>query len=212
MKYKIHIPFGSSEELLRQAVESVRDIGNIHVWGNGCAVPDIPAITAHTPGLVSTVSLINMCIQESWNDDVMMIIHDDARAKEHTARRFLECVRHNFNMTERWGAVFSHYDVLMALNMTAVRDVGWWDTMFFQYTSDVDYYHRLRTNHWPILDSGLGDGVEHFGSSVVRTNKLFGHRTAFRNGTQFDYQYYAFKWGGIPGKETFSHPFQDFGG
>jgi hypothetical protein len=210
MKYKLHIPFGSTEELLCRAVNSVRPIsnGNIHIWsGLGRSVPsDVTLVWPHEIGVVTIVSLINMCIQESMQDDVMFICHDDAYVHDGVALDFLHFVENIHSQNIRWGAVFSHYDVFAAYNMTAVRDVGWWDTMFFQYMADNDYYHRLRIKGWPIIDFGAR-GVDHFGSSVVKLNSLHNHITRFRNSTNFDNRYYTFKWGGKPGSEKFTEPF-----
>ena len=212
MRYKLHIPFGSRIDLLREAVESVRDIDNIHLWADGIACPrDIPDVEIHEPGLVSIVSLINMCLHASWDDDVIFLCHNDMFAKPGVAKQFLEFVQRAFEGdNKRWGIALSHYDVLCAFNMAAVHDVGPWDTMYFQYHADVDYYRTLRAAGWQELDSGLKDGVIHHGSQSVKSDPLFNHRTRFRTRTRFDHQYYAFKWGGMQGQERFSKPFQDF--
>jgi hypothetical protein len=210
MKYKLHIPFGSRLDLLGEAVESVRDIGNIHLWADGIPCPDIPDVTKHEPGLVTIVSLINMCMQASWDDDVMFLCHNDAFAKPGVAKQFLEFTERAVASGEKFGMIFSHYDVLCAYNMKAVHDVGPEDTMYFQYHADVDYYRTLRCAGWPELDSGLKEGVIHHGSQTVKSDPLFNWRTQFRNRTDFDHRYYEFKWGGRPGQERFSKPFQNF--
>ena len=211
MKYKLHIPFGGRIDLLHEAVESVRDIGNIHLWADGIDCPtDIPDVTVHEPGLVTIVSLINMCIKHSWDDDVMFLCHNDAYAKPGVAKQFLDFTRNAFETDKKWGFIHSHYDVLAAYNMTAIRDTGYWDTMYFQYRADVDYYHLLKTRGWHELDSKLKDGVVHHGSQSVKSDPLFNHRTHFRNSVDFDGRYYEFKWGGHPGQERFSRPFENF--
>lgn len=211
MKYKLHIPFGSRFDLLREAVESVRDIGNIHLWADGIDCPrDIPDVTIHEPGLVSIVSLINMCLHDSRDDDVAFLCHNDAFAKPGVAKQFLAFVKNAFQHTSQWGIALTHYDVLCAFNMAAVQEVGPWDPMYFQYHADVDYYRTLRAAGWRELDSGLKEGVIHHGSQTVKSDPLFNHRTRFRNRTNFDHMYYNFKWGGGPGQEKFSRPFQNF--
>jgi hypothetical protein len=210
MKYKLHIPFGSRTDLVEEAVSSARDIGNIHLWASGIDCPDIPDVTKHEPGLVTIVSLINMCLKESWDDDVMFLMHNDAFAKEGAAKKMLEFTENAWKTDPKWGMVFSHYDVLCAFNMKAVHEVGVWDTMYFQYRADVDYYHGLKKAGWHELNSGLNDEIIHHGSTSIKSDALFNHRTQFRNRRDFDSQYYVFKWGGPPGGEKFQKPFQDF--
>src|ERR1700676_4258819 len=210
MKYKLHIPFGSRLDLLEEAVHAVRDIGNIHLGADGIDCPPIPDVVVHEPGLVSCVSLINMCIKSSWDDDVMFLCHNDAFAKEGVAKKMLDYTRNAFETDKQWGFIRSHYDVLAAYNMTAIRDTGYWDVMYFQYRADVDYYHLLKTRGWHELDSGLNDGVIHNGQESVKSDPLFNYRTQFRNSVDFDGRYYQMKWGGDPGHERYSKPFENF--
>ena len=211
MKYKMHIPFVNREDLLRDAVESVRDICNIHVWADGVKCPEIPNVERHELPPIPFTSVQNFFIQSSWDDDVMFFMHNDGLAAPGFATKLLTFVREQHNLRKRWGVTFTHYDVLCAFNMRAVRDIGYWDTMFFQYTSDCDYYRRLQMRGWHQLQFG-GSEVEHRNdaSNMNKADPLFDHRTQFRARDGFDHRYYALKWGGETGKETFHAPFQDF--
>lgn len=211
MKYKLHIPFVNRADLLRDAVESVRAIGNIHVWSDGVKSPPILDVTHHELPPIPFTGVMNFLVRESWNDDVMFFMHNDGFAKRGVAQQLLEFTEQAVARDERFGAIFTHYDVLCVFNMKAVRDIGYWDTMFFQYTSDVDYYYRLRVAGWHELQT-LGEGVEHRNdaSNTNKADPIFNHRTQFRARNGFDYLYYAFKWGGETGKETFRRPFEDF--
>jgi hypothetical protein len=210
MNYKLHIPFINREDLLRDAVESTRAIGNVHVWaGAGLPSPDIAGVTHHRLPPMSAVDTINMMIQSSWDDDVMFWAHNDCFAHPGVAEGFLAYVQ---TLDGQWGLCETLYDVLCAFNMKAVREVGYWDPMFFQYTADPDYYYRLkvagyRTAQFP---NGRDGRVEHRGSMTVRSDKLFNHRVQFRERTKFDKAYYALKWGGLPGGERFQRAFADF--
>lgn len=211
MKYKLHIPFGSRIDLLRSAVELARDIGNIHLWANGIRCPrDIPMVATHEPGLVSIVSLMNICLQTSRDDDVAFFMHNDAEAKPGIAAKFRDFVQDAFKGTEKWGMAMTHYDVLCAVNMAAVRAVGGWDPMYFQYWADLDYYRTLRMAGWNELQSGLYDGVIHHNSQTVKSDALFRLRTTIREMSGIDAAYYACKWGGLLHQETFTRPFQNF--
>jgi hypothetical protein len=209
MKHKLHIPFVNREDLLRDAVESVREIGNIHIWADGVPCPVIPDATLHELPPIPFTAVQNFFIQSSWDDDIMFFMHNDGLAAVGAAQRLLKQAL--LQQDEKWGVMFTHYDVLCAFNMRAVRAVGYWDTMFFQYTADTDYYHMLRAAGWPSLDIG-GHDVEHRNnaSSTLKADPLFNHRTQFRAGDAFDHRYYKMKWGGVAGEETFTKPFQDF--
>lgn len=213
MKYKLHFPFGSRVDLLRAAVESARDIGNIHLWADGIECPrDIPDVTVHEVAPVTIVSLMNICLKESWDDDVAFFMHNDAYAKPGVAQHFKEYVESCFSRPG-WGVIFSHYDVLCAFNMKAVHAVGYWDTAYFQYTADTDYYHTLKVNGWKVIDFPDGhefrDGVVHYGSTSIKSDKIHAAKVRFFGAMKAPHSYYAMKWGGPEGHERFKIPFQD---
>lgn len=213
MKYKLHIGFVNRVDLLKEAVESSRDIGNQHIWADGVPEPeDITDVTHHNLPPISAVDCINHMIYSSWNDDVMFWMHNDGYAHPGAAKGFLEATKALHASGEKWGVFFSLYDILCAFNMEAVRDVGYWDPMFFQYTADPDYYHRLKIKGWEQRqwDPGRDGRIEHRGSMTVRSDSLFNHRVQFRERDGFDKKYYRMKWGGLPYNETFTREFEDF--
>jgi hypothetical protein len=151
---------------------------------------------------------MNMCIKTSWDDDVMFWMHDDAEALPGVAKQFLRFISMRENSTN-WGLYFTNGDKLCAFNMMAIREIGWWDTMFFQYMADIDYHYRLRLARWPVLDSGI-TGVLHPESRTAKEfDPIYMKKIQFIDGTQFDKHYYEFKWGGERGKERFRIPFSE---
>lgn len=207
MTHKLHIAFANRPDMVADAVESVRDIGNIHLWpNNGAEDPCIPGTTVHQLPVISAVDTINLMIQSSWDDDVMFWAHNDAYAKPGAAAELLRTVE---ECDQQWGAIFTHYDVLCAFNMKCIRDVGYWDPMFFQYTADIDYYRRIKMAGWPILSMKRGiEKVEHrHGSITVQSDEHYNMRVQWRQGTGFDHEYYKRKWGGPQGHEKFMVPF-----
>jgi hypothetical protein len=147
-------------------------------------------------------------MQSSWDDDVMFTMHVDGWCQPGKAAQVKKFVEDQVASGEKWGACMSMYDVLLALNMAAVRDVGYFDPMFFQYSTDPDYYHRLRIGGWPQLEAGA-QGIEHFTSSVRRTDSVYAHRVHWRTADGFDDRYYALKWGGPGGQEKYTRPFEN---
>lgn len=214
MRHKLHIPCASRVDLLEKAVTSLRPIGNMNIWWGGVTTPielyNIPAVELHEPGAVSCVSLYNMCLKASWDDDVVFMAHNDIECHPDVAMRFARAVSEIYHSGQKWGAVFQHYDVLAAFNMEAIRCVGPWDTMYFQYHADVDYYHTLRKAGFPEIYVGKPEEIIHHGSSSVKSDPLFHYRTAFRSRSRFDLEYYAMKWGGYVGQERNNRPFENF--
>ena len=202
MRYKLQVPFANRPDLLKDAIETARDIGNIHVWCDGIPIPfDAPSVTWHVLPPMPSTAVYNMFIQDSWHDDVMFHMHNDAYLEPGVAEKFLTHVKHLYDTDEKWGVVFTNYDVLSAFSMKAVRDVGYWDTMFFQYTADLDYYHRMRLGGWEIREFGR-EGVIHGrdtgGSSTVKSDPLYNYRVQWRQRTHFDREYFKLKWGTEP--------------
>lgn len=213
MKYKLHITYGGVKEQVCKAVESARDIGNIHVWADGRPSPYIAGVEHHSPGLVGCVPMINMCIKTSWDDDVMFWMHDDAEALPGVAKQFFDFIEDRGGIIKDqcspYGVYWTNGDKLCAFNMDAVRQVGWWDTMFFQYMADIDYWHRLRLAGYPCLHSGI-NGVLHPEAKTVKDfDPIYMKKIQFIDGTKFDHHYYEFKWGGEQMKERFRTPFAE---
>lgn len=225
MKHKLHIPFAGREDLLRDAVASVEDIGTVHVWCDGVPAPkDIPRVDEwkQLPPMPYT-SVHNTMFQYSLDsgDEVMFVMHADGRARPGVARLLREYVQLLLNQGDRdWGVIFTHYDVLCAFNMKAVRTVGFFDPMFYFYMGDCDYYYRMRKAGFRQIELGA-DGVEHrcepqadvapfkdgVGSATIKSNAQFNHIIQWRHMTKVDEEYYRFKWGGDPEHETFNHPY-----
>lgn len=206
MKYKLHVAYMNREDLTREAIESVRDIGNIHLWpNNGALALDIPNVTDHVLPDMSPISVINMMIQSSWDDDVMFWAHNDCLAHPGAAAEFLQSTEELFASDKNWAVYFTLYDILCAFNMKAIREIGYWDPMFWQYTADNDYYHRVANAGYSIeqwLVPGCNGRIEHRGSMTVRSDPLFNHRTQFR--ANIDREYFKLKWGEPPGKVPFA--------
>jgi GT2 family glycosyltransferase len=94
-----------------------------------------------------------------------------------------------------------------AIGEGAVERVGYFDENFWPaYFEDFDYHYRLGLAAAPLLwdERTL---LEHQRSATVRRDRLIGllHPERLRRNEQ----YYVRKWGGLPDKETYVHPFND---
>ncbi len=236
MKYKLHIPYVNRVDLLEDAVKSARDIGHIHTWANGRPFYLLDGVEKHHRlGLMSYTSMMNHFIQFSVDqgDDVMYMMHNDVFLDPGVAARFRDFVELAFITDQEWGVCFSKYDLLCAYNVKAMVATGWWDVMWMMYTSDNDYFHRLKIGGWRQLEAG-GEGVHHryadpakhevkqaldrtvdgvhvpnpdTGSSTLRNDPDLARKIKWRTTNDFDGAYYRFKWGDNPGHEVYDKPF-----
>jgi hypothetical protein len=134
---------------------------------------------------------------------MLLYMHSDAEAGPGTTERLLEAAEEATASGRRWGAIFTLYDVLAAYNLEAFSAVGGWDTVLPQYFTDNDYYRRIRLAGFETIETGLP--VTHETSSTIRSDGV----RAYMNSVTFPLyeRYYAMKWGGPPGQERFTQPF-----
>lgn len=215
MKYLIGIPYVNRPDLLKLAVNSIKtywphaiiidnsDRQDLH--GEKDLPSDIPVYKPSVPltfsqsmNLLQHVALERQC-------EVVMFMHNDAEANEETPEKLLTLLEQLIQCEDRkWGAVFTNYDTLAAFHMQALTAVGKWDTILPQYYADNDYYRRIRLAGYEIINTELAV-THHNVSSTIKSDPA----RLYINGITFPLykRYYEKKWGGEPGKETFSTPF-----
>jgi hypothetical protein len=134
---------------------------------------------------------------------IYIFMHSDAIIPGGACEKLLDLARFTEESGQRWGAIFTHYDVLAAFNPRAFEDVGGWDTNLPWYYSDNDVYRRLKLAGWQCIDSNIQVG--HDASQTLNSDSYL----RFLNRITFPLfgEYYRRKWGGKPGEETFIHPF-----
>ncbi len=239
MKHMLHVPYINRLDLLDDAVASALPLGNIHAWANGVELHALPAeVSNHKIGLMSYTSLMNHFIQYSTDNDcdVFFMMHNDVLLGKGVAEEFLAFVRNEWAQSQDWGIIMTHYDLLCAYNLKAMRATGWWDVMWMMYTSDNDYFRRLKLGGWRQIEAGgqfknrivhrnsdpkLADDKtqtpEHVnageyrrgGSNTFKNDADLRKQIEYRTRSGFDSDYYKFKWGGVPGRETTAVPFSD---
>lgn len=130
-----------------------------------------------------------------------MWVHCDALLEPDSVERLYDRAMEECSKGTKWGVIYTHYDILSACNVEAMEAVGGYDTLFFDYASDCDYYHRLDLAGYARLESGIQVGHDQ-GSQTIRSDPAQNRRV----GIQVDYRgrLYRAMWGGDPGKETFA--------
>eukprot|EP00762_Andalucia_godoyi_P001833 ANDGO_06076.mRNA.1 hypothetical protein len=109
-----------------------------------------------------------------------------------------------------WGAIFTNYDAFVVFNPTATAIVGQWDVYYFQYTSDIDYYERIRVAGFPLLQLGE-ELVLHEVSGTIKSNACFKKRSTVIG--DYGRLYFSQKWGPPMseidiGRAEFEFPFE----
>lgn len=160
--------------------------------------PPVPLTFSQTMNLLQRLAAERSC-------DALISMHDDAEAGPGTAERFLAVTEEAVVSRRRWGAALTAYDTLASFSMAMVREVGPWDTTLPQYFADNDYYRRIRLAGYDVIETGLQVTHANSGSSTIKSDS----RRMFLNSVTFPLyeRYYATKWGGPPGRETYQRPF-----
>ena len=207
--FLLGIPFVVGEALLRRAVDSVAELWpstlvvdnsdaglDASAWPVEVVRPPVPLSFSQTMNLLSALGRDRSC-------KLVMLLHSDAAPAAGTPARLIAALDEAAATGPRWGIAFTNYDAFAAYSAAMIADVGPWDVTLPQYFADVDYYRRVRLAGWEILETGLP--VLHEPSSTIRLDSA----RAAQHAVTFPLyeRYYAAKWGGGPGSETFARPF-----
>ena len=211
MRYILGIPFLNRPDLLRVAIQSVKplwphtliidnsDTGlDTAMWPVPVVRPPVPLMISQTMNLLQRLAAERSC-------EVVLFMHNDAEAAVGTPERLLAIIEEAITSKQRWGVVFTHYDILAAYSMEMARVVGQWDTTLPAYFADDDYYRRVRLAGYEFINTGLQVIHHNNGSSTLKSDP----RLMFLNNVTFPLyeRYYTAKWGGLPGSETYDWPF-----
>ena len=211
MNYLLGIPFANREDLLERALATVKPLWPHTVivdnsepgldpaaWPVRVVPSPVPLTFSQSMNLLQRLASEQSC-------DVLLYMHNDAEAGPGTADRLLAITDEALVSGRRWGVAFTHYDTLASFNMTMVREVGPWDTILPNYFADNDYYRRVRLAGYEMIETGLPVAHVGGGSNTINSDP----RRRFLNGVAYPLyeRYYATKWGGTPGRETYVQPF-----
>ncbi len=202
--YSAFIPFVNRPELLRKAVDSIADLHPMVIDNAADDSTGRLYWNYRPPVPLSCPQVFNFIMRKTRDSggNICIWMHNDAEAHPGVGAELLNQARLFNAQRRKWGVLFTNYDTLSALNTDMMEDVGDWDTVFTQYFCDNDYYRRVRLAGWETICTDLK--VEHVGSQTIHSDPALMNRN---RATFLLYRdYYARKWGGEPGSETFNAP------
>jgi hypothetical protein len=213
--YSAFIPHVVREDLLLNAVMSAWSFGKMDEWSIVDNSPDglTPAFRArcHLDVLRPTVPLscsqtfnYIMRLTRERGQKICIWMHSDAEAGNGIAEAFLEYARRVTECGRKWGVLWTYYDTLCAYNTDLLDVIGEFDTTLPQYFCENDWQCRVKLAGYECIDTGLTD-VKHVGSATINSDPM----RRMHNSVTFPlyHQYYLAKWGGDPGHEIYTRPF-----
>lgn len=205
----IFVPFVNRPDLLKKAVDSVPldDRWQVEVINNSCQpLPDDICAGVCNPCVPLTASQSFNWMQKlakDWPTPFYIFMHNDGEAGEGTIAGLYQMALDKEARGDKWAVIYTLYDVVAVFNTAAFDAVGPWDQNLPQYFTDNDMYHqRLRLAGYERCESNLP--VIHHGSQTINSDPV----KKFYNDISFPIyrNYYIAKWGGEPGHEKFSKP------
>lgn len=218
MKYLVGIGYVNRDDLLNKAVASIqpfwsktiiidnsnhKELRQRELFASDVRTyePPVPLTLSQTMNLMYRFGAEQGC-------DVIMFMHNDAEAEVETAEKFLLAIEKLQDEGRKWGVAFTNYHTLVAFNMDAVKVTGPWDIILPHYFSDCDYYRRLHLAGYEHIYTNLPVIHHNNGSSTIKSDVQLEqiHSKTF----PLYSLYYRKKWGGLPGRERFNIPFDQY--
>lgn len=221
--YHVYIPYLNRPDLLKRAVDSVPELWpNLTIIDNS-SEQDVIDDTFHTPSMQGNIGLsifrpnvpFSFTMSQNWffydakrrGCKFMMWFHNDCQLPSGAVQQMIDRVRGYYAEGRKWGVAFSYYDIFSAVNLAMVDEVGGYDTNIFSYVGDQDYYLRVKLAGWELVNTEIEvEAIRsgHVGSQTINSDE----RIRLINGvtqTMANF-YFSEKWGGEPGKEKFTTP------
>lgn len=210
MKNFLFIPVVNNFHLLQKAIDSVHPgLLDEYIVFNNSGKPleidqkhfviqnnDGPRRTfMETQNIMRRYAIDNGC-------DFYCFMHNDGEIMDDSLERLVESAK---TRDDPWGILFTHYDVLCALNTEACKVIGEWGdpewpkAQLNGYCLDCDYYRRLNLAGFPERQIENTNVTHHEFSNTL--NDVH-EKVKWNFVVDKVYDHYRRKWGGDPGKET----------
>ena len=204
MELPVYIPYVNRPDLLLKAVQSLGKYAAKVVVIDNSENQDVETKVPGTDVFKPCVPL-SFTQSQNWmmkTSDIYIWMHVDAEASEDAYEKL--CAKVEEVKDTKWGVIYMRYDIFSAVNGKAGRELGGYDNVFMDYSSDVDFYHRLDLAGLKRINLGHPD-IKHVGSQTIKSDVVLGIKNAFMGSSRHDY--YLKKWGGPGGFEVYKTPF-----
>lgn len=211
MDYAAFCPYVNRPDLLARVVSSTAEAGvKLHIINNSDDknLEAHPALIINPPVPLSFTQSMNFefLLTKEFGKKYCVHMHSDAVVPPEAFAQLLEYARRMDIEGRRWMILYTLYDVLCCYNVDAVLEVGGYDTNFAAYFSDNDLWQRAKVAGFECINTDI-QGISHEGSATINSDP----KLQFLNGQTFPLYsyYYQQKWGGEPGHEKFTVPFDN---
>jgi len=207
--FLLFVPYVNRLDLLKCALASVKPL-----WPRTLVIDNSEASELSSEGQPFTVFKPPIPLGFSQTQNLMqrlassakvrffLFMHSDAICEAEGPQKMMDYVRSLD--PKKWGAVFTNHDAFCCFNLEAVHEVGAWDWRGLPwYYADTDYYRRIKLAGFSLEHLDLQ--VTHEPSQTLHSDPFI--EVAVHCQIQEAQNYYAIKWGGLPGKEIFETPF-----
>ena len=205
-KFAIGIPTINRLDLLHPALLFyLRDFPTTKIYVVDNGKQNISEKIKH-PNIIVIENEKNMGVASSWNklcdliykeNDYAIILNDDIYwgKKDWEIDNLLSNNKKDFYVTTKDWCAF-------ILPKKTYKDVGEFDENFYPaYYEDNDYFYRMK------LIGKKEFKIPMIDPYVYQASQSIDKDSSLRNCMQKNREYYIFKWGGLPNKETFKKPF-----
>lgn len=211
MKFVHCIPTVGNEELLQQAYGSVRGAGfQLFIIDNspdglkgeydGCVIrPSVPLDYHQTMNFIYRIGKDRNATHVGYQ-------HDDVVVPRESLQAFMAKLEELHKSGEKFLVLEMAGSLFWAIPVESCKTVGLWDTSFPDriYHSDCDWCYRGKLAGLNPIDMKLPITHLNGGSNTIRDPQT---RTVHGITFPMNVAYYQAKWGGQPGYEVYTTPF-----
>jgi hypothetical protein len=213
----IFIPVVNNFHLLEKAINSVPDglFDKYFIFNN--SENTIPIDTKHFEVIDKFGRLTFTQTQNAMREyaiqnkyDYYCFMHNDGEIVDDSAERLIDLADNLINTNTKWSVIFTIYDVFCAYSTECVYKIGKWGDYLWQveqqtgYYLDCDYYRRMTLSEYKQFQLNNTNVLHNVISNTIKDiNEL----KKWENQREGVINHYIKKWGGTPGKEIFTVPF-----
>lgn len=143
------------------------------------------------------------------NFDYYCFMHNDGEIVDDSTQRLIKLADEYIQNNKKWSVIFTNYDVFCAYSTECVTKIGkWGDNLWPKeqqsgYYLDNDYYRRMHFSSYEVIKLPNTNVIHNEYSNTIKYGK---EKALWESQSNKIRNYYAKKWGGEPGKETYTRP------